>query len=110
MPVQIFGTPLYVDYNHYGNGLILVVPRGIPCENHNQVYSYHCGNTPSLEGVEDYLNREHERYCKVYDKFVNMMETFGYRQDVKDIRENIANVFFNWMIKDICINSEKWES
>jgi len=106
MSVQIPNTPLYVDYNPYGDGLVLVVPRGIPCENHNQVYSYHSSNTPSLEDVKIYLNGENA-YCAIYNEFVNMMTVFGYSSNVQDVTNNIANVFFSWMIKDICTKTEK---
>lgn len=102
MSVQIINTPLYIDHNPYGNGLVLIVPRGIPCENHAKVYSCHSSNTPSLEDVNEYLKVNHEFYSKVYNKFVDMMETFGYGPtNANNVCENIANTFFNWMIKDI---------
>lgn len=42
----------YIDQCSLTNDYILVVQRGITCEDHRQIVSYHTTNTPSEEAIK----------------------------------------------------------
>src|SRR6185295_268877 len=110
----IDNTPLRVQFNSEGGGLLLCVDRGIPCEGHTQVFSAHCTNTPEGQDVIAELTEHRDWYKKRWDAFVTLMHSMG-KPDMSritdwSVKEAVAAVFCTYMIRSIAEASEKrWE-
>ncbi len=117
----IEGTPLRVEFNPAGGGLMLCVDRGIPCEGHTQVFSAHCTNTPEPEDVVAELTEFGGHYKYQWVAFVELMhamqapEKDWQRQTDWTTKEAISAVFCVYFIKQIAQAAEKrqekrWEA
>lgn len=68
----------FISKNPYGDGLILVIPRGIPCENHSQVLSFHTSNTPDEDSIKQSINElRYEILKKLYSVDLNEIGDFA---------------------------------
>ena len=109
----IFGAEITsgwrIGFNPYGEGLVLLVDRGINCENHTQIVSIHTTNTPSTEDVRDAVEKYKPVLIPAIEKFCDFVKSFSYAeshrlelQDLNaDARESHARIFYNTILKII---------
>lgn len=81
-----------IGWNPFGSGLVLLVDRGISCENHTQVFSFHATNTPELEDVEEAVNALKPEFEHAIDSFVDFMRAAKHALPDEN-RESIAAIF-----------------
>lgn len=103
---EIKGTPLWVEFNPKGDGLLLCVPRGIPCEGHVQLFSAHTSNTPEGSFIIAELEANATYYKHLWGSLCSFMDDIGYGSG-KDFREDIGALTCNWIIRKIAENAEK---
>jgi len=79
---------------------ILAVDRGIPCEGHTQIVSYHGDNIPSIESIKKFLQINEAKLKEMIDSFIENVNAaakeFGYSQV-----ESIAVIFKYNLLKYI---------
>lgn len=98
-------TGWYLTYNPQGGGLLLCVPRGIPCEGHTQVFSAHCTNNPEIPDVAAAL--ESYNWGEEIDRFCLFMQAVG----CWETKEAIGAVFCAALIRRIANKAESlWET
>jgi hypothetical protein len=104
-----------VGLNPYGEGLLLLVDRGIPCEGHVQVFSAHTTNTPEIRDIEVVISERRDELGHAIINFTELMRTFPlcsleYNRITRDrawhTTEAIASIFCNHMISSIAKDAE----
>lgn len=108
----IEGTPLRVEFNPAGGGLMICVDRGIPCEGHTQAFSAHCTNTPEPEDVVAELTEYGEHYKQQWNAFVELMQSMTGSNGLSTAicwptKEAISAVFCTYFVKQIAQAAEK---
>lgn len=96
----------YIIHNPAGNGLALCIERGIPCENHTQILSYHTTNTPSLDDVKIVVEKKRVQIVEQINSFVEFMRSLGSQRDLK---EHIGLVFANNLLSRIVMDASLYE-
>lgn len=81
----------------------LVVQRGIPCENHTQIFSYHVTNCPEFETVEKFVDLNNDKLNDMINKFVD----YNRMREIKS--EYVASAFYYDFLKYIIDECEKYE-
>jgi hypothetical protein len=83
---------------------IIAVDRGIPCEQHIQVVSYHPDNTPSAEYLEKFLEDNRDGLQDKINMFVDAANQAGKEFGYEDI-ETFAVIFKYSLLKYIINNA-----
>lgn len=97
----------YFTHNPEGEGLLLCVPRGIPCEGHTQVVSHHTTNTPSMATVEAVVDEMREQLTKEINAFVTLMQALA--PGNWEVKESIGLLFCHQLVKRVAEAAEKKE-
>jgi len=79
----------------------LVVDRGIPCEQHTQIFSHHVTNPPDFETVEKFIENNSDKINDRINKFVDLIRV--------QKSEAISNEFCYQLLKEIIEDCEEIE-
>lgn len=95
-----------ITYNPEGGGLMLCIDRGIPCEGHTQIVSYHTTNTPSIETVNAVVGELREHLKEQIGAFVDFMRAMKSEWTLK---EHVGLLFAHHVLKTIADAAETRE-
>jgi hypothetical protein len=93
-----------VTLNPEGAGLMLCIDRGIPCEGHTQVVSYHTTNTPAIETVEAVVGELRERFKGEIGAFVDFVRAL---KSAWELKEHVGLLFAHHVLGIIAEAAEK---
>lgn len=79
---------------------VLAVDRGIPCEQHTQIISYHPGNIPTAESIQKVLTDKALEHRELLNNFVDTANEAKKEFDATSV-EAMALIFKYNLLKDI---------
>lgn len=99
-----------VTLNPEGDGLALLVQRGIACENHTQVVTVHTTNTPGEAAVRRVVERDRELLNRQIDGFVAFTHTFGWAvPENACFKESVGLLFQRHLLWYVAVEAQKLE-
>lgn len=84
----------------------LVVYRGIACEGHTQIASFHTMNGPEAEDIQAEVDANKEQIDKQIESFINHVSVMGHEGDYAD---TVGILFYQQLLKSILIPAcKRW--
>lgn len=68
--INIGNGSIRFGINPYGNGIMMLVDRGIPCACNTQIFSSHTTNYYTINELQKSINRHKDNIIKIFDSFV----------------------------------------